>query len=206
MRPLAAVPVRSLQGMSRLRDRLDPAQRSDLTKTLARRTLEACREAGCDVTVVTADPDVGTWATDHRVEILVDPGRGLNTAAETAVGAAQGRPWLVVHGDLPLLAGSDISAVVAACGSLPVLAPSHDGGTSVVAATTDSFPFRYGQGSFRRHLAAVAGRATVLSRPGLAFDIDRSRDLDITRLLGGLNGAQRGPSLGPLNVPSLRNP
>ena len=188
MRPLAVVPVRSLQGMSRLSDRLDAASRSDLTKTLTRRTLEACREAGCDAAVVTADTDVGRWATDQRVAILVDPGHGLNTAAETAVGAAQGRLWLVVHGDLPLLAGSDISAVVAACGPLPVLAPSHDGGTSVIAATTDSFPFRYGPGSFRRHLAAVAGWASVVSRPGLAFDLDRSRDLDTARLLGGESG------------------
>lgn len=186
MRPLAAIPVRSLEGMSRLGDRLDVRRRSKLTRALILRTATACHRAGADVAVVTADAAVSTWAADRDIQILVDPGRDLDAAAQTAVAAAHGRTWLVVHGDLPLLTHRDVTAVLTRCGSVPVLAPSHDGGTSVVAGYTDSFPFRYGPGSFRRHLAAVAGRAAVVTRPGLALDLDRSSDLDMATLLGGL--------------------
>lgn len=187
MRPLAAIPVRSLEGMSRLGDRLDVRQRSKLTQALTLRTATACERAGADVAVVTADAAVSAWATDHDIEVLVDPGHDLDAAARTAVAEAQGRTWLVVHGDLPLLTHRDVAAVLTRCGPVPVLAPSHNGGTSVVAATADSFPFRYGPGSFQRHLAAVAGRAAVVTRPGLALDLDRSPDLDMATRLGGLH-------------------
>ena len=187
MRPLAAIPVRSLEGMSRLGDRLDVRQRSELTQALILRTATACERAGADGAVVTADAAVSTWAADHDIEVLVDPGRDLDAAAQTAVAAAHGRTWVVVHGDLPLLTHRDVAAVLTRCGPVPVLAPSHDGGTSVVAATADSFPFRYGPGSFQRHLAAVAGQAVVVTRPGLALDLDRSSDLDTATLLGGLH-------------------
>jgi 2-phospho-L-lactate guanylyltransferase len=190
MRPLAAIPVRSLEGMSRLGDRLDAYQRSKLTQALILRTAAACAGAGAGVAVVTADAAVSTWAADHDIEVLVDPGRDLDAAAQTAVAAARGRTWLVVHGDLPLLTHRDVTAVLTRCGPVPVLAPSHDGGTSVVAATADSFPFRYGPGSFQRHLAAVAGGAAVVTRPGLALDLDRSSDLDMATLLGGLHAGQ----------------
>ena len=91
MRPLAAIPVRSLEGMSRLGDRLDVRQRSKLTQALTLRTATACERAGADVAVVTADAAVSAWATDHDIEVLVDPGHDLDAAARTAVAEAQGR-------------------------------------------------------------------------------------------------------------------
>src|SRR5665811_1981594 len=77
-----------------------------------------------------------------------------------------------------------VPASMAAAGT--VLAPSHDGGTSLVGGMLNPFPFRYGPGSFRRHLSAVLGHARVLVRPGLALDLDRPRDLRAFRRLGYL--------------------
>ena len=170
--------------MSRLSDRLDDPQRASLTERLVLQTVSVCERAGADAAIVTADPAVSAWAFDHDLTVIADPGRGLDVAARIAVDAADGRPWLVVHADLPLLSVADIEAVVAGCGLRPVLAPSHDGGTSVAAATTTDFPFRYGPGSFRRHLGALRGRALVLCRPGLALDLDQSRDLAVADRLG----------------------
>ena len=92
---------------------------------------------------------------------------------------------MVVHADLPAIEAEDLDTTMSLLGSRSILAPSHDGGTSLIAGSTPAFPFSYGVGSFQRHLAAVPD-AAVLIRPGLALDLDRASDLDAIRGLGYL--------------------
>ena len=76
----------------------------------------------------------------------------------------------MVHGDLPLISPRAIAQVANALVSSPILVPSHDGGTSVVAGF-GRFPFSYGIGSFRRHFAARPDALVMVSEE-LAIDID----------------------------------
>jgi 2-phospho-L-lactate/phosphoenolpyruvate guanylyltransferase len=180
----AVVPIRSFDGLTRLASELDGSERAALMRNLAERTTRAAVAAGATVAVVTGDPDVAAWAGEngHGVVQELAPG-GLDSAATLGIASTTG-PWIVVHADLPAVTPADIAE---ATGSLTsnasVLAPSHDGGTSLIGGVQQGFPFAYGVGSFRRHVAA-APSATILVRPGLALDLDRVRDLEALKTLG----------------------
>ncbi len=181
------IPIRSFDGMSRLGSVIGPADRRVLAMRLARRTVSACREAGTIVSVITNDAAVRRWADELGVAWIAEPSpEGLDAAARTGVASAAGDPWLVIHADLPAVGPDDVRAACSMVPSDTVLAPSHDGGTSLIGGTLSDFPFRYGPGSFHRHVSALGGHAAVLIRPGLALDLDRPRDLDAFRRLGHL--------------------
>ena len=184
----ALVPIRSFDGMTRLAGRLSAVDRRELSCFLALRVVEAARAGGFTPIVVTGDNSVSEWATDRQVESFAEPiPGGLNRAAAAAVEAVNGHPWIVVHADLPAVTAEDFRSAADALDRGIVLAPSHDGGTPLVGGSGDSFPFRYGPGSFRAHLAAVRGRASILIRPGLALDLDRPWDFTALTDLGYLS-------------------
>ena len=181
----ALVPIRSFDGMTRLSGRLRPEDRTMLARDLAGRTTRAALDADAAVSVITADPEVKQWATTCGLDVVDEAvSRGLNGAAATGVEAVGDTPWLVIHSDLPAISADDIRAATEAVKAGYVLAPSHDGGTSIVGGTGPNFPFRYGPGSFRRHLSAVHGEAMILVRPGLALDLDHPWDLEVLGRLG----------------------
>jgi 2-phospho-L-lactate guanylyltransferase len=152
---------------------------------LAGRAVHAAVEADTAVTIVTPDPDVRRWAETLDAAWIGEPAPGgLNAAAAAGVTTADGAPWLVIHADLPAITPTDVAVGAALAAAGTVLAPSHDGGTSLVGGVAPSFPFAYGPGSFFRHLTATAGHATILVRPGLALDLDAPRDLDAFETLG----------------------
>jgi 2-phospho-L-lactate guanylyltransferase len=179
----AIVPVRSFDGLTRLADVLAPARRSTLMVRMVSRTTEALRRAGVDIVVVTGDPTVRQWASQQGLRVVNEPDPpGLDAAATAGVDTLRG-PWLVVHADLPMIIPDDVRAALECLAANDhLLAPSHDGGTNLIGSSWPTFPFAYGVGSFRRHLAAVPA-ARVLVRRGLALDLDRIRDLNVLRNL-----------------------
>ena len=183
MTTTAIVPIRSFEALSRLADALPEDRRTTLMVRLARRTTDALREAGVTVVVVTGDAPVREWASQQSFRVVNEPDPpGLDAAATAGLDSVRGR-WMVVHADLPLISIEDVAAAEAAIGTEDhVLAPSHDGGTSLIGSSWPTFPFSYGPGSFRRHLALAPG-ARVLVRPGLALDLDRVVDLTTLRNL-----------------------
>lgn len=187
----AIVPIRSFDGLSRLAGSMAQDRRRTLMRRLAERTTEALRAAGADVLVVTGDASVRMWGLERGLRIVDEPlPGGLDAAAAAGVAAAAGS-WMVVHADLPTIAAGDaVAADSALADAGSVIAPSHDGGTSLIGGN-GAFAFSYGVGSFRRHVAA-APAAAVLVRPGLAIDLDRARDLATVLILADRNG---GPSL-----------
>ena len=183
----ALIPIRSFDGMTRLSDWLDSSDRASLARDLASRTTRSALQADTRVSVVTADTEVQQWAISFGVDVIIErASQGLNAAATAGTEEVGGDPWLVIHADLPAIDATDIRTAAHAAVSGFVLAPSHDGGTSLIGGRGSGFPFRYGPGSFRRHLAAIDGVATILVRPGLALDLDRPWDLDAFRRLGYL--------------------
>ncbi len=183
----AIVPIRSFTGLTRLSAVLDESKRASLMRRLAANTVSAVQEAGLPALIVSNDPNVTSWSAAHGCTVAAEPDAGgLDGAAAAGVAAVGGRPWMVVHADLPAIEADDIRAGARLAERGYVLAPSHDGGTSLIGGTGTGFPYRYGPGSFRRHLAAVRGEATILIRPGLALDLDHPRDLDVLTRLGYL--------------------
>jgi 2-phospho-L-lactate guanylyltransferase len=185
---LAALPVKPFGvAKARLGPAVDAAARSRLGMAIAAHTGRAARDAGAEVAVVTSDRQVRRWASRCGFGVIGEPagpGSGLDRAAAAAAAEAdrRGLGWCIVHADLPLVTAADLAAVLAVARSGPVLVPSYDGGTNLIAATGRSFPFAYGPGSFHRHLAAVP-TASVLVRPRLALDLDTPRDLEVALAL-----------------------
>lgn len=175
---LAAVPIKRFYvAKRRLAPLLSSETRSRLGQDLALRTMSAIASAGGEVVALAADREVATWAEDRGWEAMVDRAGGLDQAAAAAAARAdaEGRAWLVIHADLPLLTPPDVSAaleVLEAAGS--PIAPSDDGGTSLVGGRGE-FRFSYGPGSFHRHLARLT-RPRVIVRRGLALDLDGPSD------------------------------
>jgi 2-phospho-L-lactate guanylyltransferase len=182
---LIAIPVKPFGvAKQRLQPLLDAQLRSRVGKAVASHVISQARETGGRVAVVTGDPAVAMWASAQGVAVIEEPSPGgLDLAAGVAVATARRhrRAWMVVHADLPAVTAADLySAVVALPPGGIVLAPSHDGGTNLLAGDRDSFSFSYGRNSLRRHLA-VAARLPhrLLLRPGLALDLDGPDDLAV---------------------------
>lgn len=162
--------MRNFSGMSRLSAVLDIDGRSRLARELCTRAVNAAVQADLDVAVVSSSPDVIDWAESIDLHVLEDPRMGLSAAAASATASLDGSPWIVLHADLPLVSMLGLRHIADLGSNHTVLVPSQDGGTNVIAST-GTFPFAYGSGSFHRHFAA-APHATIISNAELSIDID----------------------------------
>lgn len=195
------VPVKNLLGAKqRLGSLLDQAIRTELAQTMLLDVLETLASwAGRPpVAVVTSDPFACDLAVRFSFEVIPDSANRSETDAiemATQVCEARGADFtLVIPGDIPLIQASEIEKILEAApveGS--VLAPAADGrGTNAAFRRPAAlFPLRFGNDSFKPHVAAA--RATgkpvaVLSLPGVALDVDSPADL---RQLADLPGETR---------------
>ncbi len=173
------VPIRSLvDGFARLRPYISDGDRRWIAQDLAARVINAAVSVG-ETVVVTDAPEVDAFANSLGARTVTEQRTGgLDAAA--AAGISDAPQWAVVHADLPLVRVSDFEEVaeVLRSGS-SVLAPAHDGGSSLVGGH-EQIRFAYGPGSFRRHLAALPG-AKVLIRRAWLMDVDTADD--VRRLL-----------------------
>ena len=187
---LAALPLKAFTAAKgRLEGLLEPSARAALSRAMAERVTAAWVETGATVVVVTPDPAVAAWARGFGLEVIAEPpGGGLNGAAAAAAAEAarRGRPWCIVHADLPLLTPALAGAFTAALGpGIAVLAPSRQGGTNLLAAALP-LAFAYGPRSFSRHLAAARGlERRVMVTTGTALDLDTPEDLQGAAALPG---------------------
>lgn len=183
---LAAIPIKPFGvAKRRLSSRLDARARSQLGKAMAARTADAAIDAGALVAVVTADSAVAGWAKARGYIIIAETlgeGSGLNRAASavTIEAARRRRPWAIVHADLPLVTPDALGRVFRNATRMPILVPSYNGGTNVVAGAGTGFRFSYGSGSVQRHLGYNT-RAIVMTDARLALDLDTELDLDRAR-------------------------
>ncbi len=160
---------------ARLASVIDAGARSRVGKAIAARTAAAVAASGASPVIVTGDAGVAAWAREHGWATVPEPAAGgLDGAAQAFCAAAGSQPWAILHADLPVVGPADLAAAWRHDG--PVIAPSRDGGTSLIAAT-GAFRFSYGPGSFHRHLARMGGAAVVV-RLGLALDLDTPADLE----------------------------
>jgi 2-phospho-L-lactate/phosphoenolpyruvate guanylyltransferase len=181
----ALVPVKArTAGKQRLARALSEQARTRLIGRMLEQVLAAiaqCPEIA-GAAVVTPDP-AGLTAS---VRVLPDAGTGLNEALQATLPQlqAQGvRRVAIVSADLPLLTGADVTALVQAAGVAGIaLAPDHTGsGTNAMCLPLPSaFHFQFGPGSLARHRAEsirLGSVAALVTREGLAFDIDEPPDV-----------------------------
>jgi 2-phospho-L-lactate guanylyltransferase len=174
------VPVKAFSdAKGRLADVLGPAERAHLARTLATRVVRSARRL--PVFVVCDDDDVADWARSEGASVAWRPARGLNDAASfgVATAAASGSAYAVVaHGDLPR--ADDLTVVLGFAGVTIVPDRHHDGTNVLVVPVDAGFTFRYGPGSFRRHLdeaTRIGLPVRVLRDAALAWDVDVPDDL-----------------------------
>lgn len=179
MPTVVIIPIKSFRlGKQRLSDTLDDERRQILGRALASHTAGVVEEADLIPLIVTADPQVAEWATVSGFPSLPDSGAGLTAAARIGVEWARASEsrWIILHGDLPLLSPSDVSAVAQLVREgHGAIAPSSDGGTSAIGSV-GAFRFEFGIGSFHRHLPRLPD-ARIVMRTGLALDVDSPNDL-----------------------------
>ena len=142
------------------------------------------------ITLVSDDPGASMLAQKYGADCWTEGSlgcRGLNPliqcASERLLNTG-GEPLVVLHGDLPLLTGEDISLVVEsqqALGGLIVGCDSKGVGTNLLAFNAASTPrFCFGADSCAAHIASAknAGVAVqVLQRSGIGLDVDEAPDL-----------------------------
>jgi 2-phospho-L-lactate guanylyltransferase len=182
------VPHRGLAAAkTRLAPVLDHDERMALARTLLVRVLGVARQAVDDVVVISPAAELEPIVAAAGARLAVQRGMGLNAGLDQAreAAAADGVQRLVVlHGDLPNLAADDVLALMDAAAQPAAVgvAPDRLGtGTNGLALSPPGvIGFRFGAGSFAAHRAeaAAAGlEAVIVTRPGLAFDLDTPEDL-----------------------------
>ncbi len=197
------VPVKNLQqAKQRLAPALDQAARTELAKAMLHDVLEVLSSwpRHPDVAIVSCDPFALSLANAYGFEVIADhKNSGETDAIEMATQICEMRAveTLVIPADIPLIQAWELQSIVdAAPATGSVLVPAGDGrGTNAVLRRPAAlFPLRFGNDSFRPHLAAAqaTGRpCVVLPLPGIAVDVDTPADLKQLADLPGETRAQR---------------
>lgn len=180
------IPARAPQlGKTRLAGALPPSQRTVLGQRLFRHVLQTAIDwAGAQaVHVISRSPEVLAQAEALGAHGIAEHGDGLNAALEQAVAllAGSNAPVITLSADLPLLAGDDLAALIAAGTDIACATDTAADGTNALFQRRPGLiPFRYGPGSLAAHRAAALERGLAFStirREGLAFDVDTPADL-----------------------------
>jgi len=167
VRTAAAVPVKDFaRAKRRLRVRFDDAAVERILRALLADVLGALHDAKRveRVFVLTDDTAVAEAARAHGAAVsLRIPDPGLNAAIDAAAAERANEGYdalLVALGDLPLLRGPDVDAVIEAGERAPVvIAPAHDGGTALLFRRPPLVvPARFGPESASAHEAAARER------------------------------------------------
>jgi 2-phospho-L-lactate guanylyltransferase len=176
---LIGIPIRSFAtAKERLSEHLTATQRRDLAVDMADHAASVASVVA-EVMVMTGDGDVRQWAAARSLPTL-DDGGSLDGAGQAIANHTGHAAWGVLHADLPKLSTADIdSALVGFADRGCVIAPSWDGGTSLIMSR-GTFRFSYGPGSFHRHLRQRPSAAVII-RAGLALDVDEPEHLDWLR-------------------------
>ncbi len=190
MNPAAAwaiVPVKPLSlSKSRLTGVLDAPARAALTRRLLTHVLKTLQQSPglTRCLVVSRDPEILALAQEYQAVAFLEEGplglnRALMAAAQFAC-AADAVNLLITPSDLPFVGVEDIAALLAASARLAICPDRRQQGTNALLVRgLGDFRFRFGLGSFRRHLqeANRLGWTTQIIRTaGFSFDLDTAED------------------------------
>ena len=176
-------------GKSRLAPVLSAPERAALNRAMFEHVLRTAIAAfgAARIVVVTADAEAASLAGQHAAQVLpehtADDLNGALASGMTYVRARGAEAALVLPSDLPHLGRDDLMAISAALRQTPccVVAPdlSRIGTNALAVAPPDETLLRFGPGSFAAHVERARARnhtVQIVSRPGLAFDLDTPDD------------------------------
>jgi 2-phospho-L-lactate/phosphoenolpyruvate guanylyltransferase len=197
------VPVKNLkQAKRRLAAVLDQSARTELAQAMLHDVLDVLVswESRPEVAIVSCDSFALSLANKYGFEVIADHrNSGETDAIEMATRVCEMRrlDTLVIPADIPLIQAWELQAILDAAAEVgSVLVPAGDGrGTNAVLRRPAAlFPLRFGNDSFKPHLAsarATGKSCVVLSLPGIAVDVDNPADLKQLVELPGETRAQR---------------
>ena len=174
---------------------LDLVSRKLLARTMAKRVVSGlvCSDLVDQVFVVSAEPEMKSLCFELGVELLPDPGQGLNRALAMSVPiAASGTDDLViVHSDIPLFSTKEFNRIARLhlAGRRRKMTLVLDGlrqGTNLrFLRPGDSIPPLFGPGSADRHLkAAKAVELETMTVNSLSLSLDCDRPADLFQYIG----------------------
>jgi 2-phospho-L-lactate guanylyltransferase len=184
------VPVKNLSdAKQRLAAVLDQPARTELAQAMLHDVVAVLATwPRCPArALVTSDPFAIELARQYEFEVIPDAANSGETAAiemATRFSVVRGSDsTLVIPADIPLIEASDLDQILAyAPAEGSVLAPAADGrGTNAAyRRPANLFPLRFGNDSFKPHLAAAQATGKpciVLQLPSIAVDVDNPQDL-----------------------------
>jgi 2-phospho-L-lactate guanylyltransferase len=184
------VPIKNLtNAKQRLAALLDQATRTELAQAMLFDMLEVVSQckARSEVGLVTTDVFAIELARHFGFQVIPDQANSGETdaiAMATQFCESQGiKSTLVIPGDIPLIQASELDQILDAApdeGSVIVPAADGRGTNAILRSPSGLFPLRFGNDSFKPHVAAA--RATgkpcvVVSLPGIGLDVDNPFDL-----------------------------
>lgn len=185
MKIWAVIPAKPAEeGKSRLADALTRGQRISLNHHLFRRTLAIARAVFPPerVIVVSRDSSFLGIAAAHGAQALTEHGYELNHALQQAADFPRLTGGLLaVSMDLPELTADDLHAMLASPAGIAI-APDRTGqGTNALLTNpAGCIKYCFGENSFALHTAEAARAKitpAIITRPGLARDLDTPEDL-----------------------------
>jgi 2-phospho-L-lactate guanylyltransferase len=198
------VPVKNLStAKQRLSSVLTPKERFALAQAMCEDVLETLShwQSRPAVAVVTSDPFARDLAARFNFEVIADDNNGGETSAiamATAVCFGRGVPsTLVIPADIPLIEVAELQKIADAAppqGTVLVTDAAGRGTNAAWRSPADLFPLRFGNDSFRSHLAAARSTGlpyVILELPSLARDADRPEDLHELAAATGQRRAQK---------------
>jgi 2-phospho-L-lactate/phosphoenolpyruvate guanylyltransferase len=184
------IPVKNLAtAKQRLASMLSQPLRTELAQAMLLDVLEAVASGKNrhEVSIVTSDPFAVEAASRFNFDIIADhANRSETDAIEMATRICESKGvdhTLVVPADIPLIQAWELDKIISMAPERgTVLAPAADGrGTNAAfRRPAGLFPLRFGNDSFKPHLAAARATGmpcTVLSLAGIALDVDNPVDL-----------------------------
>jgi 2-phospho-L-lactate guanylyltransferase len=184
------IPVKNLSdAKQRLASVLDQSARTELAQAMLHDVVAALaawpQRPTC--TLVTSDPFAFALAEKYDFELIPDrtnPGETGAIEMATRLCEARGIDYtLVIPADIPLIQAAELEQILAAApkeGSVLVPAADGRGTNAALRRPANLFPLRFGNDSFRPHLAAAQNTGKpcqVLQLPSIELDVDNPGDL-----------------------------
>lgn len=198
------VPVKNTSSAKqRLAGILDQPSRTKLAQAMLQDVATALHDwkTRPPVAIVTSDPYAVNLAAEYQFEVIPDqenPGETGAIEMATRVCVERGIDYtLVIPADIPLIQAWELDEILKhapAEGSVLVPAADGRGTNAALRRPANLFPLRFGNDSFKPHLAAAqaTGRpCVILNLPGIAVDVDNPEDLQQLLSMPGATRAQR---------------
>jgi 2-phospho-L-lactate guanylyltransferase len=197
------IPVKNLSAAKqRLASVLDQAARTELAQAMLHDVVAAIAAwpGRPPCALVTSDPFAIALAHQYDFEIIPDPANPGETGAiemATRLCVERGVAYtLVIPADIPVIKAIELEQILARApeeGSVLVPAADGRGTNAAFRRPADLFPLRFGNDSFKPHLAAAQATGKpceVLQLAGIALDVDNPEDLQDLQCADGETRAQ----------------